>query len=500
MAAILRIFSGLHLGAEIELAEGIYVIGTDDSCDLILSESSLAPRHAALRVSGEAEGAFLTAETLDGSVLLGGIPVSDECEIPPQTPFQLGLLIAAWIPADTLDHASAWSEVEQKLRPQSVPVQNASSDTKSMRTDAAEPSSSDARITGVELSADSDANAAPVPHDHSDAQPDVVSPRTPHRLRDLSLIAAVVLAGALCFTWDSAPEPSPVQTMRALLDEAGYKALNVSGSNDSVVVTGRIATDRERGRLLRLAQLLEFPVYLDVTVHSDAADAVRASFNTLGLWPEVTELPPSSRPGVRVRGYIKSGVLEQQALSTAIRNVPDLRPAENGGKPRLEIFRDIKHEEDVQALLTPALTLAGLGEVQRTFHPGRVELRGALTPQSKAALEDITAHVESRLGVPVPFDIVNEAEVQTQKTNIYADQRSPDSRRASRQEPSAASAFKVVSVSMGAMKFATLENGERVFEGGELPGGYVLEHIDVDELTLRKNGTVTPYPLRGDHE
>ena len=50
------------------------------------------------------------------------------------------------------------------------------------------------------------------------------------------------------------------------------------------------------------------------------------------------------------------------------------------------------------------------------------------------------------------------------------------------------------------MKFATLENGERVFEGGELPGGYVLEHIDVDELTLRKNGTVTPYPLRGDHE
>ncbi|WP_446424033.1 type III secretion system inner membrane ring subunit SctD [Mailhella sp.] len=500
MAAILRIFSGLHLGAEIELAEGIYVIGTDDSCDLILSESSLAPRHAALRVSGGAEAALVSAGALDGAVMLGDTPVSDECDIPSRTPFQLGLLIAAWIPADTFDQAAAWTEVEQKLRPQAVSVQEASLRAKTAPTDRPGPSSLDARIADDDVPAQTEDDAGTAAPENGEAHTDVSAPRTPHRLRDLSFIAAIILAGTLCFTWDSAPEPSPVQTMRALLDEAGYTALNVGGSGDSVVVTGRIATDRERGRLLRLAQLLEFPVYLDVTVHSDAADAVRASFNMLGLWPEVTELPPSSRPGVRVRGYIKSGVLEQQALSTAVRNVPDLRPAENGGKPRLEIFRDIRHEEDVQTHLTPALTLAGLGEVQRIFHPGRIELRGSLTPQSKAALEDITAHVQSRLGVPVPFDIVNEAEVQTQKTNIYADQRSPDSRRSARQEGTVENAFKVVSVSMGAMKFATLANGERVFEGGELPGGYVLEHIDVDELTLRKNGTVTPYPLRGDHE
>ena len=54
-AAVLRIFSGLHIGAEIELTEGVYVIGTDDSCDLILSDSSLKARHAALRVSVSGE-------------------------------------------------------------------------------------------------------------------------------------------------------------------------------------------------------------------------------------------------------------------------------------------------------------------------------------------------------------------------------------------------------------------------------------------------------------
>ena len=38
---LLRIFSGQHLGAEIELPDGEHVIGTDDSCDIILSDPSL---------------------------------------------------------------------------------------------------------------------------------------------------------------------------------------------------------------------------------------------------------------------------------------------------------------------------------------------------------------------------------------------------------------------------------------------------------------------------
>ena len=138
--------------------------------------------------------------------------------------------------------------------------------------------------------------------------------------------------------------------------------------------------------------------------------------------------------------------------------------------------------------------------MQCTFHPGRVELHGSLTPQSKTALEDVVRAVEAQLGVPVPFDIINSAEVQTQKTNIYVDQRSPDSRKSIEKEEKSAESFRIIAVSMGAMKFVTLESGERVFEGGELPGGFVLEHIDVDNLTLKKNGSSTLYPLRENNE
>jgi type III secretion protein D len=84
------------------------------------------------------------------------------------------------------------------------------------------------------------------------------------------------------------------------------------------------------------------------------------------------------------------------------------------------------------------------------------------------------------------------------KANIYTNQGDHALQKES--SATASSSFKVVSVSLGAMKFVTLETGERVFEGGELPGGYLLERIAIDALTLVKNSKTTQYPLRGSSE
>ena len=47
----LRTFAGPNIGAEVMLPEGVYTIGTDGSCDIVLSDSSLAARHAAFSVA-----------------------------------------------------------------------------------------------------------------------------------------------------------------------------------------------------------------------------------------------------------------------------------------------------------------------------------------------------------------------------------------------------------------------------------------------------------------
>ena len=242
-------------------------------------------------------------------------------------------------------------------------------------------------------------------------------------------------------------------------------------------------------------------MYLDVTVRSDAADAVRASFNTLGLYPDVTELPPSAHPGLLVKGYIKNGVLEEQALSEAVRNVPDLQTSPSTGKPKLALFRDIRHETDVQILLAPALISAGLETVKTEYLPGRIVLHGAFTPQTRSSLEKTVAAVQERLGVPVRFDIVNDSETlqPAKRDNIYA-REEPRRAAPAASAPREATGFSVTSVSMGALKFITLAGGERVFEGGDLPGGYRLESISVDALTLSRNNQTITYPLRGSHE
>lgn len=527
MAVVLRIFSGLHLGAEIELAEGVYVVGSDDSCDLILDESSLASRHAALRVSSGADGQIVVAaEALDGHVALGMAgadgtapapknPLMDEeaLDIPALTPFALGLVTAAWTRADSPDPASDWKAVEQAMAEARTGNTANNVGTTNANGNAV---ATDGTADGTPPTAQTDSSDASGNDDDDISIAELLAEQRKKKKKDGSplkpilALGAVVLTAALCFTWQGGkPERSPEQIVRALLDEAGYTKLSVTRNADSVTVSGSIATDKERGRLLRLAQLLHFPLYLDVVVGSDTANAVKASFNTLGLWPDVTELPPSKRPGLMLRGYIRDGVLEEQALAAARRNVPALAPASPGERPQLEVFRDVRHEEDVQVILGPALADAGLREVEALYLPGTVELRGTLTAASREALEGVAASVRKKLGVPIIFEIVNMASQPKPVANIYQKDAAPTasaapSRMRAEDRAPAHSAFEVTAVSMGtgkgAMRFVTLASGERVFEGGQMPGGYILEKVDVEALTLSKNSHITLYPLRGKNE
>ncbi|MGC8718462.1 MAG: FHA domain-containing protein, partial [Thermodesulforhabdaceae bacterium] len=38
----MKLLSGPHLGAEVALDPGAYIVGSEDSCDLVLMDSSLA--------------------------------------------------------------------------------------------------------------------------------------------------------------------------------------------------------------------------------------------------------------------------------------------------------------------------------------------------------------------------------------------------------------------------------------------------------------------------
>jgi type III secretion system YscD/HrpQ family protein len=64
---LIKILSGLHAGAEMEIAPGDWLVGRDESCDVLLMDESIAPRHVLLRV--EADGSC-AAWPQNGQVML----------------------------------------------------------------------------------------------------------------------------------------------------------------------------------------------------------------------------------------------------------------------------------------------------------------------------------------------------------------------------------------------------------------------------------------------
>lgn len=111
-----RLFSGPHMGAELVLPAGSQLVGSDDSCDIILQDSSVASRHANIAIGFSGDGVPSVRVTpLDGEVLLNGAPLpSDGADIPARTPFFLGLTCMAW--AEPGESADAWRQVASGLQ------------------------------------------------------------------------------------------------------------------------------------------------------------------------------------------------------------------------------------------------------------------------------------------------------------------------------------------------------------------------------------------------
>ena len=68
---LLKIISGPHLGAEIPLTSGSTVLGSSNSCDIILQDSTVAERHLRISLSkNQKRGEPLLIKTIDAPVIV----------------------------------------------------------------------------------------------------------------------------------------------------------------------------------------------------------------------------------------------------------------------------------------------------------------------------------------------------------------------------------------------------------------------------------------------
>ena len=432
-----RILTGPHMGAELVLPAGALLIGSDDSCDVILQDSSVAPRQVRLDIA--AEGPSVRVTPLDKTVLAGGEPVPAEgAELPPATPCQLGLSCLAWITPD--EDPAVWTRVLAEVGARAA-----------------------ARPTGDRLR------------------------------RTLTLLGALLCLCGLVFSYAGrSPDPEKrAEQVQELVASSGFGGLRAVPMGQGVAVLGVVGSDAERATLLNLARNVHYPVYLDLVVRGDRVEALRAAFNSRGFFPPVDEEDGRLRAAL----YVKDGLAEEWAFSSVRDDVPGLR--DQAAWDALE--RVVRHAADVEPVLRRALKEAGLEFVGIRFLNGQVELAGEFDSDQQRRLSETLDAVSAELGVPVTFSVVPSfarADAARGRTSSVPE---PEPRPVAEPESAAdpLGGTQVTGVTLSPMKFISLSNGQRIFEGGLLPGGYTLDGIDVRVLTLRKGGQTLQYPLRG---
>lgn len=492
----LRVFSGPHLGAEIVLPRGDTLIGSDDSCDIILMDPGLAARHALLRINAAESDVDTPPDVrimpMDSAVLIGDKPVTaDGAPWPASVPCLLGSTILAWAPAAQTDEP--WQPVMAALSAQPSPQPLQPSPAEESPTQLADTN------TVTETTEDAKASVTPLR-------------RSGYRLFRVALV--VLCLGSLAVSYEFRPAPSGINhhQLTEILRENGFSTLKVSPSEEMATVHGTVDSDAQRAQVLRLAQSLQIPVYLDLHVRTDRSSALAHAFAQRGLFPEVTEV--SDNGNLLVRGYIKDAQTEDAAFTALLE---DFHAA---GK--LSISRTIKHAKDVMAVLEPLLDAEDLDFAHVEFLPGVVTFAGTFAEGQRLRLQETMNEVQQTLEVPVPFKIVpGKPQTLTVRTDVSRPAIAPtplspaQTRTEAPQPLNVASILpdrpqgvsdadtidlKVTGVTLTPMRFITLGTGERIFEGGLLPSGHVVEGIGTQELRLRKDGGVTIYRLRGSDE
>ncbi len=506
-AVALYVFSGPHLGARLELGEGTWLLGSDDSCDIILGE--LSPRHAVVEISpGKAlGGCSVTLSPLDGNIRLQGEKEVFPPEPGEQTPrimpeagsaWYLGRVCFAWNLPGVEQHAPAPEADTQSVAAGEPNTEDRN--TSSASNEVAVEQGSAAQDRGNILSVSSADAIVEVP------LPAPVKRKSTLRARVLPLFfSAVILAAMSVALTPPAPQPPqyPAIVERYLAD-AGITGLAVSLRDPGVEVRGSVADDAAMLRLRDMARTLHFPVYLEVGVREDILRAVRSSLGIRGFHPEVSMTEDGGLPRLTVAAYMKDAALEAAAFSALKREVR--------GLPREE--RLIVHEKELAPVLEEALKKAGLASVRVIYLPGRVDFAGDFRLEDAPALLAVRQEAGRHFGVPLYGSAVaaspaaalaqtGEADASGMKNAAPAGSVSSGPLLAAAKAAPAEEdgdplgGLRVTGVTMSPMRFVTTADGRRLFEGALLPGGCTLESISTKALTLRRGDSIFTYRLRG---
>lgn len=463
---ILKILSGPHLGAEMLLAPGTYLIGSDPECDIILRDQTVAPRHARLTVLQEG----LAVSPAEDAAYLDGEKLESQ-----ETPLDLHQIV-------TLGTTHFGIGVEGEPYPLSpLPVIMPEGPSVSEGGDGSEP---DRR---ADPDGPEDPGAAPAEYPE---EPDRESSGGTGRLAAAAVLILLLAGVGLFFgfseAFTSGPEKKLTKTDRIeeihrLCEKHDIRGVKVvEGFEGALMIQGYLDTAAQKQTLFQAVKALPFRVLLKVRVIERIIDAARETLDAYGL---PLEAAWETGGTLVLKGYMGDKTRLRKPMARLREEIPSLERIED---------RVTAYESLIPALFQILEAHRVKGDAEFLVYPDHILFQGDLNPESMENWKQAKADILKRYGTgfalrenlqsteakpasgPNPAPRMKTAEASLPKSDH--DQSNP------------LPGLQIRGVTLGPVSYVTTSSGIKYFPGGVLDNGFVIKAIRPDGLVLTAKG------------
>lgn len=447
MRFILKVLSGPHVGAELLLEDGDYIIGSDEGSDFIFSDLALLPRHFQLKALQD----HLLIHPLDGEVHLDGKVVGAA-----ETPLLPGQVVTA----GTLHFGVA--EADKNLPLFSMPSSSAAAQ--------------------VHDSHPSPKNHADLPLNHDKEQSDSLEARGQSIGRGGTKRLKVLLGPflflsllGLVFTvyhqggnlGSSSSTLGRMETIQRMLSGLQMDSLKIERhENGSIKIKGHLKDEEQKRLLVEGLKKNALNAMLEIWTNEQLMSSVQEVLKTQGL----KVFPEEAGLGVlRLKGYVPGKERLSALVSLLNKDIPGIIYLEN----------EVHTIHDLESALTAWVAEAGLsGKVHSRFSEGHFGVQGKLAGEDMEKWRKVSSLFKEKFGSYGELD--DRAVVQITPFFQDAPQTPPTP------SPEGMPVLKIRSAVIGKVKYVVTEEGKKLFEGAGIGGDYVIQSIEPDRIILRR--------------
>ncbi len=442
---ILKILSGVHVGAEVVLSTEELVLGQDESCDLVLNDVSLSDRHISLRMEGEQ--ALLTLLDTARPIYVGKQKL-ESGELTPE-PFQLisiGTLFLVVGPAD-----AEWPVIDLQLK---------------QKMTALSESGETVAVGEKEEEDGGDNEAASVITDRSSRLIWFIAVGVP------ILVLLIVFTAWLLTPDSSAPTAEEIETrVQQIATHYGAVVEVEQGHEGDTHITGYIETEEKRQEFL--TELENSDIILDANI---VATQQVVNSLTLILDNEVNRdrvnqvevvMVPTSPGDFILKGYVGDADLWHSTLAK-LRRYTTYRRLDD----------EVQTLDDRISALKNMLVVVNLEDVEiKRGNQGLLLLPGKMEPESKQRLTDVIKTFNRKFASRPPLTTPKEGGL-SESSSLKLDIRG---------------------ISFGDNPHIIMGNNQRYGEGSRLDNGYSVKSITQEYILLQKSGKNYYYYLSEIH-